>query len=89
MKIAVMFMLGAFVGACGVVIVYCSVAIHSMRKWRQEQMKRPGYIDFTVSSASYEGRDASANPDSAEGLSGAGTSPRPRHLRAVDSDPPS
>ena len=48
-----------------------------------KQEKRPGYISFTFPPASNEGRDASANPDEAEGPSGGGHVTPPPHLRIV------
>jgi hypothetical protein len=74
MEVAVMFILGALTGACLAVIVYCTVSLRDMRSSR-----RGGYIDLTH----MKGGTHRPDLDEAEGLSGAGTSPRP-HLHVVE-----
>ena len=73
MEVAVMFILGICVGACLAVILYCTASIREMRSAR-----RGGYIDLTH----MKGGTHRPDLDEAEGLSGAGTSPRP-HLRLI------
>jgi len=71
-------------GAAFVVVLIFAIACLESWDFRRAYWPttRPGYLDLTVLSSSYEGRNASADSDSDE-LSGGPSSRPPTHLRVV------
>jgi hypothetical protein len=72
-------LVGAIVG--GTIVLLASLLIMSTA--RRQVERRMGYVDLTTLSASHEGRDASAEPNDDDELSGGLTSQPPSHLRMI------